>query len=84
MLLDLAEARGAVAGLDADPVGLLQRLAAGTILIGMRAVLASPFCFVGHVELSFQLREPAVAGDACASRSPRTPRSRNCVTAMPA
>jgi hypothetical protein len=43
-LLDLVEARGRRAGLDADPVGLLQRLGR-TTLMGMRAVLACDFCF---------------------------------------
>jgi hypothetical protein len=43
--LDLAEAPGAVAGLDANPVRLcFSGLSTGTILIGMRAVFSSPFC----------------------------------------
>jgi hypothetical protein len=42
-LLDLVEARAGAAGLDADPVGLLQ-VSAATTLIGMRAVLAWAFC----------------------------------------
>ena len=42
-LLDLVEARARAAGLDADPLGLLQHLGRHT-LIGMRDVLACAFC----------------------------------------
>jgi hypothetical protein len=93
-LLDLAEARRAVAGLDADPRRLLQqRSSAGTILIGMRAVLASPFCLTSFAGFArFQLlrvRELLAPVARCLAlsqlpaASARRERAR-LVTAMPA
>jgi hypothetical protein len=43
-VLDFVEAGGRRAGLDANPVGLLELFWAGMILIGMQAVLPAPFC----------------------------------------
>ncbi len=42
-LLDLVEARGGRAGLDADPLGLFEDFACST-LTGMRDSLAAAFC----------------------------------------
>ena len=44
--LDLEEAAADGCRLDANPGGLARQIGGGTILIGIRAVLAAPFCLI--------------------------------------
>jgi hypothetical protein len=88
-LLDLAEAAGVVAGLDANPLRLALRLLTGTILIGMRAVFSSPFCLtpatlagawfrpIDAASCSLMLA-PVVRFRCATSASPLAPASAKC------